>query len=564
VVIEGSSLCLESLLDWRVLVLALTLTFNLALAFRPIANEDTGYHLAYGESILDGQGIVDDSRWIHPAPTPAEAEGMTMPPGAWFDGQGRYRFINANWLSQVVMAGVWRIGGGTGLTLLNVALVGASLGFLGLAMRRWGLGTGAIGAAWLICGAANFERYNLRPELFSHAIFTAMLWLLAGTAARRTMFAAAALQVLAVNLHSYWVFNLAIAAAGAGEAAMRWIGAAIRRGDAADPRRRLGMAAAVTAAMAGASVVNPWGLRGATMPIQTGLYLQREHIAGSAYAEAARRWDAGRAHPWEMIQEFQWPFDPAADRLSTRAMEYVMIAGMGAWLALLIRRRWSAWLLTTFAIVVGVQMRRNMVPATLLIAPAVMIALQPLARRLPRWSAVGPAAIGAALTIAVIGGWWYAWADWPQRFAAGLLEPSLRVPVARFLDENQARARPAFVSFNISSNLMYFSKSVTGVTVLTNTWAAPPQRLADHWRMTTTGLEIEPWLSEAGIDIVVLDATKLTQNLILRLSTDPAWALVWADEGTAVFARRTAENAAMIGRSKATLEKMGLAPFGVR
>ncbi|MHC4985853.1 MAG: hypothetical protein ACYTFO_06830, partial [Planctomycetota bacterium] len=83
----------------------------LALAYRPITSLDLGYHLAYGETFLQTGQIVQDDRFISPALTSTDTEKWELLPQSGFDEEGRYHFLNANWLSQVILALLWRLGG---------------------------------------------------------------------------------------------------------------------------------------------------------------------------------------------------------------------------------------------------------------------------------------------------------------------------------------------------------------------------------------------------------------------------------------------------------------------
>lgn len=562
-----------------ILAAAFALLFNFTSALRPVASEDLGYHLAYGDSALRGEGIVCDARWIHPAPTPAEAKDPPLPPGAWFDEQGKYHFINANWLSQVIFSLVYRISGGVGLSLLGAALVSASMVFLGLAMRRMNLSWTAVALAWLLCSIASYERYTLRPELFSYALFAAMLWVLVGKMTWRTVITLGVLQLLAVNLHSYWILNFALIGAVITEKVV--LGCRLfvfmRFKKIQEQHRQstelgseivrfyrdstiLGVALLI---MSSVSLLNPWGLAGAIMPAQTAQYLIDRHIAGSGFEQAAHRWDSGQAHPWELIQEFQFTFDPMGRRLSSISAEYLIFAALIALLIFLLRQSFAWLILTTAAILIGISMRRNIAPAMLMIAPGLLLTIEPLMRRFPAALRSGGSAAILAVSVflagSVVSGAWYSTlASYPQTFGVGLDSRSMRLELVKFLDENLAKPQAAFVSSNISSNVLYFSRKIASVTVLSNTWATPPRRMADHLRMTNSQLDLEPGLTQASIDLVALDYTTLSINLIRKMAAEPEWAPVWLDRSTAVFARRTPENAEMIRRTagKMSLEKL--------
>ena len=73
------------------------------LGFRTLVSVDLGYHLAYGEQTLDTGQFVDHNAFLYTLP-PLDLEPSLRPdpgPASWYDEQGRYRFPNSNWLSQV-------------------------------------------------------------------------------------------------------------------------------------------------------------------------------------------------------------------------------------------------------------------------------------------------------------------------------------------------------------------------------------------------------------------------------------------------------------------------------
>ena len=102
---------------------ALTCLFLLSL--RTLSSVDLGYHLAYGEHAIQTGELVDHNPFLYTLPPQDLAPSLRPEPGpaSWYDDQGRYRFPNSNWLSQVLMAAVFQWWGETGLCLLNATLV---------------------------------------------------------------------------------------------------------------------------------------------------------------------------------------------------------------------------------------------------------------------------------------------------------------------------------------------------------------------------------------------------------------------------------------------------------
>ena len=154
------------------------LTFGLLLGVRPLVTPNLGYHLAYGERVLDTGRIVDcNNDFIYTlASKDTPPDKRPAPgPGCWYDEQGNYRFPNANWLSQVIQAAVYRVGGVTGLCLLEIALVGGIFGVSLLTLRRWGVGWSLAGAALLLMAMVAYGRLFLRPEIFGYLLLSGQL-----------------------------------------------------------------------------------------------------------------------------------------------------------------------------------------------------------------------------------------------------------------------------------------------------------------------------------------------------------------------------------------------------
>jgi hypothetical protein len=122
---------------------------------------DLAYHLRAGAGILDTGGIPTADSWTY-----------TVAGAAWRDQQ---------WLGQVILAGVFRIGGWTGLAVLRAGLVAAIFGGLTLVIRRRnpGLGQRTVALLTLAAFAVSAVALGLRPQLFAIALFVLTLYLLA-------------------------------------------------------------------------------------------------------------------------------------------------------------------------------------------------------------------------------------------------------------------------------------------------------------------------------------------------------------------------------------------------
>ena len=188
------------------------LTFAALLGVRPMENEDLGYHLAFGEKFLDTGRIVDSSEYIYTIPHERQ---MSTGPGEWYTDGGQYRFVNANWGTQIVMAAVHRFAGMVGLSVLAAGLVAATFLLALVILRRLGIGPVGVAGCLVLMAMASYERFALRPELFTYVLLLAQLYVLLPAANRQASLSTwrivllCVLQVLLVNVHSYFLLGMA-------------------------------------------------------------------------------------------------------------------------------------------------------------------------------------------------------------------------------------------------------------------------------------------------------------------------------------------------------------------
>ena len=369
---------------------------------------------------------------------------------------------------------------------------------------------------WLGTALGAYERYTLRPELYGYVCLLAHVWLLCGRITLARIVAALVVQVLAANVHSYWLLDLAIAAAFTGEAAVRaiwqkWV--LVQHRLEPELRRRLARLAVCTALMVVVPAISPGTWRTVVFPFQTLSALRKYHITGGSPPELQTRWQAENLHPWALIGEFYKPFTPNLFYTWT-TVGFIALLAMAAPAegVLLWRRRWALATIIPGFILVGLTMRRNIAPAAIVVWPVIALAGHDLAGWLARRSrgprtvdrrsaAAGlprsiPMYIGSlrftplallalacllSLTgiVAVASNLFYYSERREWRFGAGTSWLALPLEACRWIDEHRGHDGPAFTDFGISSNIVYFSRSVTAVPVLTNTWATPISRMRD-------------------------------------------------------------------------------------
>jgi hypothetical protein len=184
---------------------------------------DLAYHLRAGSEILDTGAIPAVDAWTFSAAgTP------------WVDQQ---------WGAQVVLAGVYGLGGWTGLVVLRAVLVGVAFGCLYLVGRRHGLDERVAACLGLAAFVVSAAALGLRPQLLGMVLFAVTLLLLADRRAHPNhLWAIPLIVALWANLHgSFFLAPLALG--------LTWLQDVHGRGPGA--RRLFGIAAvsAVTACL---------------------------------------------------------------------------------------------------------------------------------------------------------------------------------------------------------------------------------------------------------------------------------------------------------------------------
>jgi hypothetical protein len=128
-------------------------------------------------------------------------------------GYGR-RWVDQQWLAQVLFYGLWRVGGLKLALLAHAALSVGALAAAAVLARR--LGASARSTTW-ICLPVLVTYYPgasvMRPQSFAYPLFVAVFWLLVrhARAPSRRVFAVLPLLVLWANLHGSVLLGAALA-----------------------------------------------------------------------------------------------------------------------------------------------------------------------------------------------------------------------------------------------------------------------------------------------------------------------------------------------------------------
>ena len=159
-------------------------------------------------------------------------------------------WLDQNWGAQLVLYGIWRLGGFPLLTVVNALLAVAAWGLVTAACRRRTANLRLVAGAILLGYATAVATFSARPQMFSLLLFATELYLLEVARTRpRVALAIPLLMPLWANLHGAF-------AVGIGLLVIEAVAAAWRR-DRPGILRYLLVAVASIAGL----LVNPWGVR---------------------------------------------------------------------------------------------------------------------------------------------------------------------------------------------------------------------------------------------------------------------------------------------------------------
>ncbi len=577
----------------------------LLLGARTIDNEDVGYHLAFGDAFLDTGRIVDHSPFLYTVQYTEPGRPLKTPgPGGWYDADGKFQFVSANWLTQAAMSAVNRAGGGVGLSILQIALVAVMFGLLLLILHELGLPPLWMAATVVLLGLVSYERLVLRPELFTYVLLAAQLYVLlrathgakelriadcglriAGNGKEpalplqseirnpslrtpvgaksailpwRSVALLCVLEVLLVNVHSYFLLGLIPVGAMLGDGIVRMMYFRWHSprdvAAAADARRRSVRLGVALAAMTACGFVNPWTWRMVLLPFQTLWYFKVNHIT-----------DAGSTHPLSSIGEFYPPLSAAYfyAKATWAFIAVLAVAAVGL-LAALLHRRWGHAALIVLMVMVSMSMRRNIAVASLLlIGPALAAIHDLLGPRLPKRFAP-KLAVGGGCVVAVVSALliWSVVTDAfhfnerrPSRFGLGYSPLKMPIDACGWINEHKPVGR-VWCDVDVSSNLYYFLRPHRDLPILTNSWAYQPKVIEDLIHACENAALFDLEARKYGVQIVVLRAGKGTSPLMKRLGAGDAWSPVFIDSMHVVFLRKDGPNAALAAKSAITPESL--------
>jgi hypothetical protein len=549
---------------------------GLLAGVRVISAEDLGYHLAYGNRFLESGHPVSHDEFLYTLPA-LDTPPLDRPapgPGCWYDADGRYRFANANWLTQVFVAAAYQAGGVAGLNIELVLLVAMLLGLTAWLMHRLGVRPPVIGIALVALVLVSYTRLTLRPELFGYVALVAQACLLTGIW-RHGRFRAPlswaavsgliGLQLLFVNLHSYFLLGLALTGAV-------FVGSLGEKDATGSCRRKHLLRLVIAGAGQGlVCLVNPWTWRLAVLPLQTTWYLGRHHLA-----------DGPAAHPWTSMGDMQRTrlFDHGwASDIVALSFLVCLVAVAAAAVAAVRRRRWDWLLLIAGMTLVSFSAQRNLAVGMIGAVPFAMGALStaPWWPALSQWCARCAARLGlgrvtaaeasriaaavlalpaVGLAISIVTNRLYITQDSPIRFGAGLSRLHLPIAAAKWIDDHEVTGR-IWASPLCSSTVYGFVEPRPRLNMVTNTWAYPPAVMQKVLAATSTygPQPFEPIAKLFDVSVVVAKPGQFLD----QLGSDPRWVPVHTEGRFAVLVRRDGPDAHLAERHALTGEGLDAA-----
>jgi len=495
--------------------------------------------------MLDTGEIVDSNMFIYTDVQPRGDYAMDFAPSSWIDDQGRLRFPNVNWASQLALAVAWRAGGVTGVCMLQAALVGILMVLAAAAMMRAGVRPWAAGVGVAILALTVQARFMHRTELFGYVIMAAQLCILiAPRIGKYSVIALVLLQAAFVQLHSSWLLGIFLTGCFVADSVTRALWARFRNSDTekTDSGRWKWYLGALAGQLAMA-FVSPWGWRTALLPLQMMWYLKSNNLIPAG--------QTGVTHPWAVIKEMYPSLSPmfAYSVTSSAFVVALVLSGLAA-IGAIWTKRWSYLLLLAGMTWMSLQVRRNVGPGVVIIVPVALAALWSVgAKLLQRWRWSGFTTIVSGATIltctvfifTVVTNRFYYMQGIGPRFGPGISKVDLPIEAGQYLRTLSADTK-VFTTFSLSSNVLYFGRSETDyrqVPILGNGWACPPRNM-DLVRLIALGRKpFVPFARRYGLGAVVLKVDKLSAPLARALLQNPDWMLAHLSARIVVFVNRS-------------------------
>jgi hypothetical protein len=473
-------------------IILFALLFALA-TFIPL-DTDTWWHIRSGEYTLR-QGMIY-----------ADPFSFTKAGEPW---------INHSWGSQIILYGVWRLAGNTGLAIYTSVLATAGM----FVVYRMCAGSVYLRAFSLVIGAAAAAVFwSPRPQMLTFFLSTVILYLLYLQKRKKVdrLWLIPIVMGIWSNLHAgFSVGFIFLAGAFAGEMLANLF---IPKGQDVVPWRGIRKLALVTAVSVLALLLNPYGLNILPVPFQT--------VSIGALQNFIQEWNSPNFH-----ERQTWPFI------------FLLLGLLGAAGGSRMKLDWTDFLLTAGTAFLALLAGRNIAVFAVVATPVLTYhldsiltergwKLQPVRIVTPRMARLNLALV----TIIMLGALAKVLIVLDSKSVHKAQEEYLPVRVAQYLNDERP-AGPMFNSYNWGGYLMFASPEypvfVDGRTdlygdVFLNTYLETAIG-SPNWRETLNGY---------GINLVVIEPHS---GLARALHTEPGWRQDYEDEKAVVFVRETAD-----------------------
>ena len=485
--------------------LALISVFALALvlSLRQVGSPDLGFHLKTGDYILGGHGFPR---------TDPFTETMRA-----------HRYTDTSWGYDVLVAGLYRLGGAPTVVFAHTGLILFGL-FMLYKTTRLVRGDPTTLILCFLAGVVAMEtRFEVRPEIVSYAFLALLLYLLhryaEGLPVR--LWALPVLMLVWSNMHSLYVLGWAVMAAFV---VGLWLSR--QRFDTALARWcLLGVLAAF---------LNPYGWRAVVFPFTLLTRFGEQNPFAQTIGEFVS--------PFSLRTFAQFPFYPELPIWTFRVLAILSVMAV---IVIIRQRRWWMVLVWLAVLPLSARMLRN-VPLFVLGMLPVLAWTLPLERLLawfhvPRHlrSTMGKAATAFALVFAiglglrVVHNAYYIDSRRPDRFGLGWSTTRLPVETAEYI-------RSAHLSGTMLNDLNlggYLMWAQTNPVFIDGRLEVVGESFYRYYlNVFHSEPALEACVAEHDVGWIVFPYLE-GMELLRRLSRDPRWTLAHVDPVAVVFAR---------------------------
>jgi tetratricopeptide (TPR) repeat protein len=497
-------------------LLVLVVLGAMLMAAKPISSPDVWHHVKSGWLVAQ-QGPATGDVFSHTA-------------------RGK-RWVQYEWLAQLSIYGVNRVGGVDALMALRVVVVGLVAALFFLTARVRGASPVAAAMAVLIAMCALSERFFTRPELFTWVCLGGVMlsYELIRKGKTKLLWLPPLLMIPWANCHGAWVAGLAWMGLTCGGdtiaywARMKGTLTHWARMKGTPKRRVLTVMWVVVGLSFAAPMINPYGAHIWEVPFE----LSRSAEVRSAIAEWAKP-------GLDNFMEFRFLGIPIL--LISLILAFRQI-------------RMGDWLVVAFFGVLSTKAVRHPPLALLIASPIMAVALcqvgreflsagrrkRALSKRSVRATAV--AVVAALCATIAFGGLGF------RGFGWGMNEKKFPIGATRFLEEHQLDGN-LYNTYDFGNYLLYarYPANLVFIDGRIDMYGAEVKSLYDQVRDAT--LKAAGILDAHSVSICVIKTqAKSDTNILKMVQKSKLWALVYWDDISAIYVKKTPERAAFLGKA---------------